>query len=95
MATSTNSFGARADLSVDERTYEIFRLDRVPDIGRLPYSLKVLLENMLRHEDGISVTARRHRGAGQLGPQRRTRYRDRLRPGPHPDAGLHRRTGRG
>ncbi len=57
MATSTNSFGARADLSVDGRTYEIFRLDRVPDIGRLPYSLKVLLENMLRHEDGISVTA--------------------------------------
>ncbi len=55
MATSRNTFGARADLSVGGRRYEIFRLDALSGSGRLPYSLKVLLENMLRHEDGISV----------------------------------------
>ena len=51
----SNSFGARADLSVGGRSYEIFRLDRLPGAARLPYSLKVLLENMLRHEDGVTV----------------------------------------
>ena len=55
----TNSFGAGASLEVAGRTYEIFRLDALADrfdIGRLPYSLKILLENLLRNEDGISVT---------------------------------------
>jgi aconitate hydratase len=55
MATNGDSFGARADLSVGGRSYQIFRLDRLPGAARLPYSLKVLLENMLRHEDAISV----------------------------------------
>jgi aconitate hydratase len=53
----TNSFGARAELAVGERSYEIFRLDALPNAARLPYSLKVLLENMLRHEDGLTVNA--------------------------------------
>ena len=52
-----NSFGARADLKVGGTTYEIFRLDAVPGSERLPYSLKVLLENLLRNEDGRLVTA--------------------------------------
>jgi aconitate hydratase len=52
---SGNSFGARGRLSVGERSYEVFRLDAVPNAARLPYSLKVLLENMLRHEDGVTV----------------------------------------
>ena len=55
MAISRNTFGAQADLSVGGRRYEIFRLDALSGSSRLPYSLKVLLENMLRHEDGVSV----------------------------------------
>jgi aconitate hydratase len=55
-ATTSNSFGARADLTVGGRSYQVCRLDALPNTGRLPYSLKVLLENMLRNEDGITVT---------------------------------------
>jgi aconitate hydratase len=51
-------FGARAELGVGDRTYTIFRLDALGDqVRRLPYSLKILLENLLRHEGGPSVTA--------------------------------------
>jgi len=55
----SNSFDARATLSVQGKDYEIFRLERAGDrhaIERLPYALKILLENLLRHEDGVSVT---------------------------------------
>jgi aconitate hydratase len=54
----TNSFGARSTLSAGGKDYEIFRLDAVKDghVDRLPYSLKILLENLLRHEDGRDVT---------------------------------------
>lgn len=52
-----NSFDARDQLTVDGLTYEVFRLDRVDGAARLPYSLKVLLENLLRNEDGPLVTA--------------------------------------
>lgn len=51
-----NSFGARADLVVGGKSYEIHRLDVIPGYKRLPYSLKVLLENLLRNEDGTLVT---------------------------------------
>ncbi len=57
MASIQDSFGARADFSVGGRTYEIFRLDAVEGSDRLPYSLKILLENLLRNEDGVSVRA--------------------------------------
>ncbi len=53
-----NSFDARADFDVGGRTYEIYRLDALQskyDVARLPFSLKVLLENVLRNEDGIGV----------------------------------------
>jgi len=55
-----NSFGARAGLDVGDRSLEIFRLDAlasVGDVAGLPFSLKVLLENLLRNEDGNAVTA--------------------------------------
>jgi aconitate hydratase len=54
----TDSFGARAALQVGDNEYEICRLDAVKEghVDRLPYSLKVLLENLLRHEDGRDVT---------------------------------------
>jgi aconitate hydratase len=56
----TDSFGARSTLAVGGREYEIFRLDALQgryDVARLPYSIKVLLENVLRLEDGVSVSA--------------------------------------
>lgn len=55
-----DSFGARSTLEVGGESYEIFRLDALDSrfgVGRLPYSLKVLLENLLRNEDGRTVTA--------------------------------------
>src|SRR4051794_1789299 len=57
---SKNSFGARATLTVDGRPYTIFRLDSLRDASggqsdRLPFSLKILLENLLRNEDGAFV----------------------------------------
>ncbi len=60
MPSHPDSFGARADLTVGDRTYEIFRLDALQsrfDVARLPFSLKVLLENLLRCEDGESIRA--------------------------------------
>ncbi|GJF10474.1 aconitate hydratase [Mycolicibacterium cyprinidarum] len=54
---TSDSFGTQDQLSVDDTTYQIHRLDRVDGSDRLPYSLKVLLENLLRNEDGHSVTA--------------------------------------
>jgi aconitate hydratase len=58
--SSLDSFGARSELQVGGRSYEVFRLDALQgrfDVARLPYSLKVLLENVLRLEDGRSSTA--------------------------------------
>ena len=54
---TSNSFGAREQLHVSDSTYEMYRLDTFQDAARLPYSLKVLLENLLRNEDGRLVTA--------------------------------------
>ncbi len=57
---SDNSFNAQGELTVGARAYEIFRLDALQDrydVARLPFSLKVLLENLLRNEDGESVRA--------------------------------------
>ncbi len=57
--SNSDSFGARSTLEVGGRSYEIFRLDSLADrfdVARLPYSVKVLLENVLRLEDGVSVS---------------------------------------
>jgi aconitate hydratase len=58
----TNSFGARSTLRVEGTNYEIFRLPTLEDTGvgnisRLPFSTRILLENLLRFEDGVKVTA--------------------------------------
>ncbi|MCV7196646.1 aconitate hydratase [Mycobacterium angelicum] len=53
---SENSFGARDTLKVGDKSYEIYRLDAVPNTEKLPYSLKVLAENLLRNEDGSNIT---------------------------------------
>ncbi|MGI8428136.1 MAG: aconitate hydratase [Solirubrobacteraceae bacterium] len=58
---SINSFDARGTLTVGKRAYEIFRLDALQarfDVARLPFSLKILLENLLRNENGESIRAR-------------------------------------
>ena len=52
----TNSFNAKATLDVAGTDYEIFKLDAVPGSARLPFSLKILLENLLRNEDDLTVT---------------------------------------
>lgn len=60
MAPSLNSFGSRSSLAVGARTFEIHRIDALADrfdVARLPYSIKVILENLLRHEDGVAVSA--------------------------------------
>src|SRR5512144_134539 len=55
-AESANSFDARDTLKVGENSYEIYRLDAVKGTEKLPYSLKVLAENLLRNEDGSNIT---------------------------------------
>src|SRR5436305_95789 len=55
-----NSFDAKATLTVGGRRYDIFRLDALQgkyDVARLPFSLKILLENLLRNEDGEAIRA--------------------------------------
>ena len=55
-----NSHNAKTTLKVNDKNYEIFSLPALEDrfkVSRLPYSLKILLENLLRHEDGVAVTA--------------------------------------
>ena len=53
---SENSFGARDTLKVGDKSYQIYRLGAVPNTEKLPYSLKVLAENLLRNEDGSNIT---------------------------------------
>ena len=54
---SSNTFNAKDTLTVGDESYEIYRIDKVEGSKNLPYSLKVLLENQLRTEDGENVTA--------------------------------------
>ncbi|MCG8923585.1 aconitate hydratase [Lentzea sp. CC55] len=54
---SLDSFGARGTLNVGDASYEVFRLSAVEGAERLPFSLKILLENLLRTEDGANITA--------------------------------------
>src|SRR4029079_13433661 len=57
---SENSFGARTELEVGGRAYDIYSLEALHasyEVARLPFSLKVLLENLLRNEDGVGVRA--------------------------------------
>ncbi|MCH7230214.1 aconitate hydratase AcnA [Glycomyces sp. L485] len=66
---STDSFGAREALRVGENEYDIYRIDKVEGHERLPYSLKVLLENLLRNEDGADITADHIRALGSWDPK--------------------------
>ncbi|MER5264787.1 aconitate hydratase [Actinosynnema sp. NPDC002837] len=65
---SKDSFGARGTLTVGDASYEVFRLSAVDGAERLPYSLKILLENLLRTEDGVNITADHVRALGSWDP---------------------------
>ncbi|MDR2252427.1 MAG: aconitate hydratase AcnA [Bifidobacteriaceae bacterium] len=65
---SLDTFGARSELSVAGRTYEIFRLSAVEGLDKLPYSLKILAESILRNEDGATITADQVRALAQWAP---------------------------
>ncbi|HJV79885.1 aconitate hydratase AcnA [Noviherbaspirillum sp.] len=71
-----NSFNARSSLQVGRREFEIYRIDALKSVGidvdRLPYSLKILLENLLRHEDGVTVTADDIRALAMWDPKSRS-----------------------
>ncbi len=66
--TSIDSFGARGTLNVGSASYEIFRIAAVEGSAKLPFTHKVLLENLLRTEDGANVTHDTIAGARRLGP---------------------------
>lgn len=66
--TTVDSFGSKGVLDVQGTEYEIFRLSAVEGAEKLPYSLKVLLENLLRTEDGANVTAEQIRALASWDP---------------------------
>ncbi|MGN6302956.1 MAG: aconitase family protein, partial [Angustibacter sp.] len=65
---SQDSFGAKGALTVGDQSYTIFRLPGIEGADDLPYSLKVLLENLLRTEDGANITADHVRAVAQWDP---------------------------
>jgi len=65
---SLDTFGARSQLRVGDASYEFYRIDTVAGHDRLPYSLKILLENLLRTEDGANITADHIRALGGWDP---------------------------
>ncbi|MFE0531131.1 aconitate hydratase [Micromonospora sp. NBRC 107095] len=65
---SLDTFGAKTQLRVGDASYEIFKIDKVDGHARLPYSLKILLENLLRTEDGANITADHIRQLGGWDP---------------------------
>ncbi|HEU5223657.1 MAG TPA: aconitate hydratase AcnA [Candidatus Lumbricidophila sp.] len=66
--SAVNSFGAKTNLEVDGQSYEIYRIDTVAGHNKLPFSLKVLLENLLRTEDGANVTKEQIQALGSWVP---------------------------
>ena len=87
-ATRSTSGDAHTRSSASTRCRQRF------DVARLPFSLKILLENLLRTEGNGSVTRGRHRGARALGREGRAEHRDRVHARARADAGLHRRARR-
>ena len=93
----SDSFASKNTLKIDNQTYTIFRLAAVykkyPQAERLPFSLKILLENLLRREDGLTVRAEDIAALAQWDAKAEPSQRDRLHAGPRAAAGLHRRAG--
>jgi len=66
---SVNSLGSKSTLTVGSASYEVFRLDAVPGLEKLPYSLKILAEALLRTEDGANITADHVRALAHWDPK--------------------------
>lgn len=75
-----NSFQARSRLQVGGKDYEIFRLDAIKGSERLPYSMKILLENLLRNEDGITVRRQDIEALARWDPQAEPSHEIQYRP---------------
>jgi len=65
---SVDSFGAKGTLEVGDASYDVFRLSAVGGSERLPFSLKILLENLLRNEDGANITSEQIRALAGWDP---------------------------
>ncbi|GAB1690606.1 aconitate hydratase [Krasilnikovia sp. M28-CT-15] len=65
---SLDTFGAKSQLRVADASYDMYAIDKVEGHARLPYSLKILLENLLRTEDGANITADHIRALGAWDP---------------------------
>ncbi len=83
--TMTNSFGSKAQITVGANKVELYRIDalhkaNVGDVATLPYSLRILLENLLRHEDGKTVNAVDIEAVAGWNPQKRVEHEIQLRP---------------
>jgi aconitate hydratase len=65
---STNSFDAKSTLKVSGKNYEIFDISKIDGASSLPFSLKILLENLLRTEDGANITAAHIKALAQWDP---------------------------
>ena len=91
-----NSFSSRSSLQVGNRTYQMFSLNALTKSGlsleSLPYSLRILLENLLRHEDGRSVTEADIDFVAKVGCECPAISRNRIQPSAGTDAGLYRCT---
>ena len=90
-----NSFGARDKLNVSDSTFEIFRLDALEGATRLPYNLKVLLENLLRNEDGHLITIDQINALRNWDACGDTEHGNPVHASQSADAGLYRRAVRG
>src|SRR5215475_723860 len=82
---TTNSFASKARLQLGASTYDIFRLDalvkaNVGDVASLPYSLRILLENLLRYEDGKTVSPKDIEAVAGWDPRKRVEHEVQLRP---------------
>src|SRR5690349_8022071 len=79
--SAIDSFHSKARISVGGKTVELYRLDAVgPSVRGLPYSLRILLENLLRHEDGKTVTRADIEAVASWDPAARKEHEIQLRP---------------
>ena len=82
---TTNSFSSKAQIAVGDTRVELYRLDAlikagVGDVATLPYSLRILLENLLRHEDGKTVNPADITAVASWNPRQRVEHEVQLRP---------------
>ncbi len=82
---TSNSFSSKATIAVGSSKVELYRLDalakaKVGDVATLPYSLRILLENLLRYEDGASFGASDIEAVARLEPRRRAEHEVRFTP---------------